>query len=282
MNENYEILKGIIGIDLSVAIPIFQKYIDFTPRGYNKETGGFPEELVAFLLNMRRPTNIKGADFKDIGEIKSVKSRINNEKTKTKQDVVVFLSELGVNIENSKTKLRNCGNPPISNFEKDKTFFETNIYDKIKKIIFIYHLDNVIIDIRIFDGKKFKNILNDDYELIKNGKNSETKIITLKEATGSIQIKKYMDIFLSDSIIESGFSNNIQSQEDYINELFLNKLINYKDDTSPKEKILLRITNYIQSKTIDQINDLKESIDKIFETTKENYNIKNVEDDLEF
>ena len=69
MSKEYTFLRNLIGIDLIIALPIFKEYIDIKKsHGYNKEIGGFPEELVAFVWDLKRPTNIKGADFGINGE----------------------------------------------------------------------------------------------------------------------------------------------------------------------------------------------------------------------
>lgn len=235
--SEYKSLLPLIGVDMNVAMPIFSKFVDFKIRGYNKDFGGFPEELIAFILDMRRPTNIKGPDFNELGDCKGVKAKFITKEELNKDQKQLLLS-LNVDLISCVTTLRNYGNPPVASFEPNINFFETNLWNKIRKIIFVYHVNGIIEDIRIFDGEKYKDVLNNDYELIKNNKNSETKILTLKKVTGSIQIKKTLDIFLSESIIDSNCeTNEIANQIEYIENLFINKLNIYKDnckDCNPK------------------------------------------------
>jgi hypothetical protein len=227
----YNELKDLIGIDMNIAMPIFLKYVKFEIRGYNKDFGGFPEELVAFRLKLNRPTTKKGPDFDELGDCKAVAGKILSKPVLDSSQKLSLIT-LGLDPKDCLTTLRNCGNPPIANLEKISDFFRTNLWNKIRRVIFIYHVDGKIIDIRIFDGEKYKYVLENDYNLINQDKRDETKILALKLKTGSVQIKKTMDIFLSESI-SSDVDNNIDNQEEYINKLFSENLSNYRE-TTPK------------------------------------------------
>lgn len=269
LKNKYCELSPIVGIDLKIAKEeIFSKYMYINTRGYNKEIGGIVEDLVAFSFNTKRPTTKKGADFL-FGECKSVKSKRLKD-TKLNSEQIKNLKELGIDTnditnKNIYTTLRNTGNPPIAIFNKNVDFFDSILYKKLKTIIFVYHIDNIIEDIRIFDGMKYMDVMKNDYELIKNGKNSETKILTLKNVTQSIQMKKFMDIFLSESI-SYDVNNNIDNQFEYIFNLFFEKLYTYKYSISSEaikriekneKKIIKNKELIIKSNNI--ISDLEKS-----------------------
>lgn len=269
--KDYECLKCCIGMDLLVAKTIFGEYFRINTRGYNKEIGGIAEDVVAFIFNSDRPTAKKGPDFKDNGECKSVKARLSTRRLNINQRETLI--ELGIDPDsrNCKTNIRNSGNPPISDFQPDVDFKDSNLYNKLKKIIFIYHINNIIIDIRIFDIKKFYKILESDYNLMKSGRNSETKILTHKKVTNLIQIKKFLDIFLSKSIINKNFKNVITNQEEYINNLFFEKLYTYKHTHENKSKNKVEKNKKIISKMQIRLEKLieKENTLKLLITNKE-------------
>lgn len=227
-------LRKLIGIDLVEAMNIFREYkVPIKVRGYSKTFGGFPEELIAFLLEKDRPANKKGADFEGLFEVKSIKSRklVNGD-------------------------IRTCGDTPISNFnENDIDFLKSNIWNKIEKLLSVFHFNGTIIDIRFFDGNEFKSILKNDYELIKNKRNKETKILTLK-SIGNIQIKKNGAIHLSTSICEN-VDNEIKNQKGYIMNLFGDALNSFvTKDTLPVKSIKKIVDNPNIT-----INDLKKIIE---------------------
>ena len=169
-------LQKLIGIDLNVAIKIFadKGNIVTKNRGFNKKVGGFAEELVALILDEKRPTSLKGRDFNNF-ELKSIKAKyVNSDRT------------------NVGSLLRDGGNTPISPFKKNEVDFTTsNIYDKVKKLVCVYHIDEIITDIRFFDGEELFETLRNDYNLIAESKRTETELLTLKEKNGMIMIKKY-------------------------------------------------------------------------------------------
>lgn len=235
MYINIEKLRVLIGINCINAIKVFNKFYDttFIPRGYNKEIGGFPEELVAIILNEKRPTSFKGPDFSEF-EVKSVKSKI----TKRKGEI------------------RGEGDMPISNWDNEKNFKNSNIWKKMKKMVIFYHIDNIIVDIRVFNGEKYFNILENDYELIREGKNKETTIITRKPNTNSIQVKKSFCIFNSYSLFyDDGCIPKVNGDvksDDYILDLF----IQYNKPIDAFEKI---VNN---EKSLDNLQKMKNIIEQ--------------------
>jgi hypothetical protein len=248
--EDYDFLLPFIGIDLKVAMDIFRPYMKMNIRGYPngekfkdiQKIGGFPEELYALVKDYARPKNKKGPDFEE-GECKSVKIKYYSDKLNRNQRK--DLTDLGVNIDSPNlSKIRDSGNPIISFFEKNSRFYNTNVWGKIKKVVFIYHFNDIITDIRIFDGVKYMRVLCEDYELIKNNNNIDTKIFTLKKKTQTIQVKKNLDAFLSESIITKGFSNNIVDQQQYIETIFKKKLEEYKENNVEEQE---RIENFIKN-----------------------------------
>jgi hypothetical protein len=251
--EDYDFLLPLIGVDLNVAMEIFSPYMKMNIRGYPngekfkdvKKIGGFPEELFAFAQDvaMARPKNKKGPDFEGYGECKSVKVKMFTESLNRNQKK--YLTDLNVNINSPNlSKIRGSGNPIISFFEKNSRFYNTNVWGKIKKVVFIYHFNDLITDIRIFDGVKYMRVLCEDYELIKNNNNIDPKIFTLKKKTNTIQVKKNLDAFLSESIVPKDFSNNIVDQQQYIETIFKKKLEEYKENNVEEQE---RIENFIKN-----------------------------------
>lgn len=245
--EEYECLLPLIGIDLVKIIPYLAKFnIIVNLKGYNKEIGGVPEDLVAFMLGKERSKNKKGPDFGELGECKSVKLKPNLTKRKLNVNQRNNLIRLNVNLEKcEKIKTRESGNPIISTFNKNVDFFESNVWEKSKKIIYIFHRNNIIDDIKIFDGEKYKDFLFSDDNYIKNNNNADTQIFTHKLKTNTIQMKLNMCQYLSDSIIPEDYTNNIINQDEYINNLLFEKVCTYKYDKENKQN--LNIENKISS-----------------------------------
>lgn len=241
--EEYDFLLPLIGVDINVAMAVFKPYVNFKIRGYNKKFGGFPEELVAFSkdIAMARPKTKKGPDFGKLGDCKAVQVKRMTDRLNVNQ--VKNLMDLNINSKTDDiTKIRNSGNPPIARLENCK-FFNSNIWAKIKKLILVYHEADIITDIRIFDGLKYDDVLNDDYEFIKNNKNEDSKIITLKKKTGSVQIKKNMDAFLSESIVPKNLDNKIIDQISYIETIFSEKLKFYKENNVEEQEKIVNFVN---------------------------------------
>jgi hypothetical protein len=170
--------------------------------------------------------------------------------------------KIGDRVKINKLKARHIGGEPFY-------WYSDNIYTIVSisntVVTFVYHINNIIVDIRIFDGEKYKNILESDYKLIKSNRNSETKILTLKKKTGLIQIKKSMDIFLSKSIIKNKKLNNISDQDVYIKNLFFNRLFDYYHNE--KIKPILREEKQV-NKLEERVTRIKESIERKKEKIK--------------
>lgn len=268
----YESLIPLVGVDLKIAKTIFCEFISVNTRGYNKEIGGIAEDLIAVSFDVARPTNKKGSDFDELGDSKSVKSRLIKRTTFTENQVNTLV-DIGIKEEDVKkheTIVRECGNPIISSLENKVDFFDTNVWAKMKKLILVYHVDNIIQDIRVFDSEQYKYILESDYKLIEEQKYKETKILTLKLKTGLIQIKKNLAHFLSKSIVPDNFKlHKITDQKDYINDLFLEKLPSYKErkrERREKKVTFEDVKNYNYSG--DQMEEMIEHLSKLLKEHK--------------
>lgn len=239
-------LHKLIGIDLIVAMKIFKSKGNVIPnmRGYNKEIGGFPEELIAFVIGEQRPTSSKGRDFTHF-EVKSIKGEARK-----------------------RGGWGTKGDTPVSSFT-GVSFFESNIWAKLRKMLVVVHHNNIVVDIRFFSGEDMVDVLKDDYELISQGKRTECKILTLKEKTKSIQIKyqgaikrslSICDPFLMGKVID----NKITNQEQYILELFGDALTKHKQLLKEKQLTTLEsIKKFINSPhtSIREIEKLRRLLD---------------------
>jgi len=263
--ELYNRLLPLKGIDMRIAIPYFiANGVNFKPMGYNKEFGGFPEDLIALSFDSSRPTNRKGADFKE-GDSKSIKAKLlkNDTLSKKQKDELKNL----IDPDLCKTKLRNCGNTPIGEFEDDD-LLKTDLWQKMYRLILVYQIDGIIIDIRIFSSEKFKNVLINDYNFIRNGENEKTEILTIKKYKNNksfIQIKKYRDVFLSKSIYPDDYTNNITNQQEYIESIFSKNLEyyrNHKEEFKKNKKDKVKIMLLNSGFTVSDMIEFRELIDK--------------------
>lgn len=200
--EEYVWLKALIGVDLKILKEdVFTKHMNVKTNGFNKIIGGVAEDAIAFMIGVdgvvARPGTTKGADFGDLGEVKSVKSHHIKKAQLTKQQKK-NLKDLGINIDDTSntnlyTKLRHQGDIPICEFERNVDFIKSNLWSKLKICIFVYHINYIIVDIRIFDGEKFFEVLKNDIKFINNNENDKTKILTIKNFISKKLIARFGD-----------------------------------------------------------------------------------------
>jgi len=249
-------LLTLIGLDTNVAKALFLQYGIKPPR---KGRDGFTENLIALLLNKARPTNTKGADFQGLFEVKQIALT----KTKVSQEY------------------RTGGDTPLANLEEGD-FFESNLWDKTRRILCVCTDEDVIVDIRLFDGEKYKETMKSDWDLLQAGMRMETEMFSLKvKWNNQVQMKKNGCLFLSESLTE-GVDNNITNQELYCAELFEENLarreeefkVNERDNTTTFEKFLNK-----QSVSIVDLMKFRELLDAKIE---EAMGFKDIKDVLTF
>ena len=215
-------LRLLIGLDTSIVKKLFAQY---GIKRFRKDKDGFTEDMIALILEFDRPTNKKGMDFPDFAEAKQISCYVNY-----------------------KGFLRVKGDTPIATLEKSE-FVDSNVWDKSRKILCVLVVNHcphcnssnrrklkgrknlcecgeiytdaqsltIITEIKMFDGEKYKDIMENDWNLIHNGQRTKTSIFTLKEKwNNQIQIKSNGCIKLSESLTE-GVDNNITNQEAIVN-----------------------------------------------------------------
>jgi hypothetical protein len=249
-------LRKLIGINIPIAKELFLNY-GIKSKSFTKlrNSDGFTENLIAILLDESLPTSKLGRDFIDF-ESKQIKLR-----------------QL-VRTPDFRTK----GDTPISKFDKDMKFYESNIWQKTKSLLCVCVYDDTITDVRYFDGESHKSVMANDWKLIKSNKNSETKILTYKKNWNSIMIKKNNSLFLSKSI-SNGVDNKITDQVEYCNNLFFNKLESRKDELArhgnSNVKRFERILNS-QNTTLDNMETMLKMLQDQIEVAK---GYKDINDD---
>lgn len=247
-------LRLLIGIDTNIVKKLFAQY---GIKQYRKDKDGFSENLIALLLNRSCPTNKKGMDFEGLFEVKQIACRQINSGA-----------------------LRVKGDTPIANLEEGE-FFASNVWDKTRKILCILTLEDVIVDVRLFDGEQYKETMKKDWDLIQEGLRAKTEMFSLKEKwNNQIQMKKNGCILLSDSLTE-GTDNNIQNQELYCSELF-------EENLARREQEFKRTTKTALDKILTLLNgsislsDLMELRDRIDGDIEQALGFKDVKDVLTF
>jgi len=249
-------LLTLIGLDTNVAKKLFAQYGIKPPR---KGRDGFTENLIALLLNKSRPTNKKGADFTGLFEVKQIAMT----KTKLKQEY------------------RTGGDTPLANLEEGE-FFESNLWDKTKKILCVCTDEDVIVDIRLFDGDRYKETMKRDWDLLQAGMRTQTEMFSLKvKWNNQVQMKKNGCLFLSESLTE-GVNNNITDQELYCATLFEENLARREDEFKVAVRDnTLYFEKFLNRNTIT-IKDLMKFRDLLDDKIEDVIGFKNIKDELNF
>jgi hypothetical protein len=203
-NEIIEKLQLLKGINLDVAFRIFRE------NKLDVKASGFVENIIALLLDRELPKNERGMDFKGLFEVKEIKVHFNKKNA----------------------QMRTGGDTNISSYlNSEPNFFESNIWDKTKKILIVCVDENrIIVDVRIFDGESYADQMKQDYDAIKTAKNlcrQNNKILVFKTGFNSIMIKGNCAIDMSESIILN--ENEIDNQDSYIRGLFDHKFQSYQE-----------------------------------------------------
>jgi hypothetical protein len=233
-------LQNLKGINLDAAFREFRK------NGIDVKAKGFSENLVAMILDRELPKNIKGMDFSGLFEVKEIK----------------------VNFTKRTGEMRTGGDTAISAYlDSESNFFESNIWDKSRKILIIcVDQDRVIVDIRFFDGEPYSKEMEKDYEAIKVAKNlcrQNNKFLVFKTGRNSIMLKGNTAIDFSESIITS--DNKIENQSEYILNLFKSKFDSYKNKQKSNIDQIIRIMNRLSISELEKISEiLKDRIKENF------------------
>jgi len=267
-------LSKLIGLDTSVVKKLFAQY---GIKRYRQDKDGFTEDMIALLLGLDRPTSKKGMDFPELAEVK----------------------QISCNVINSGA-LRVKGDTPIANLEKVE-FFSSNCWDKVRKILCVLVVNHcpqcnstnikrvpksktsececgntfndketvvIITDIRLFDGEKYKSVMENDWNLLHNGQRSKTDMFSLKEKwNNQIQMKRNGCVKLSVSLT-NGIDNNIEDQEAYAIELFEEKLSIREEEFRVYGKTFLDKVTTLLNKGDVSINDL-EAVEELINKAKE-------------
>lgn len=115
------------------------------------------ENAVAVLLDEDLPRTKKGRDFNSF-EVKTLNvKRIGNGEFRTK------------------------GDTQISKYEYTSELLETNLWDKLKKIILVLHIDNKVVDVRYLDNSsKLKELQKEYLNFTKPGHRKLNSLIVRK------------------------------------------------------------------------------------------------------
>jgi len=247
-------LQSLIGIDMNIAKTLFAQY-GIKPTHKNKD--GFSENLIALILDRALPGTRKGSDFIEF-EVKQIKCK---RLIKSKE-------------------LRALGDTPIANFE-DGNFFDSNCWDKTKSIIVVCIINDMIEDIRLFNGKSYKSVMEKDWELIQAGLRVNTQMFALKGKWNQIQMKKHGCIKLSNSLTE-GVNNNIINQKLYCSKLFEANLSRKEEEFKVKQKDnSTSFETFLNRKSIT-INDLMKFRELIDTKIEDAMGFKDIKDVLTF
>jgi hypothetical protein len=217
--EIIELLNRLVGVSMSTA----EKYL-VDNRLYGKYTlnknGKTAENIVAMIIGERFPSNRPGADFTKF-EVKSIDvKKIKNGDSRTKGDTPIC-------------KLK----------ETEKDFLTSNTWNKTENLVLVLIYNDLIDDIKYFNGTSFKSILKKDYKnCLNKGSRNKSDILVRKGFKDGdvIMIKNSESIKLSNTIINS--KNIITDQYTYISELFENKVDEYQayvinNNTNPIDRL---------------------------------------------
>lgn len=248
-------LRLLVGINTNTVKALFAQY---GIKQLRKDKDGFTENLIALLLNKALPTNMKGMDFRGLFEVKQITTRQINSGA-----------------------LRVKGDTPIANLEEGE-FFASNVWDKTRKILCVLTLDDIIVDIRLFNGEKYKETMKKDWDLIQEGLRTKTEMFSLKEKwNNQIQMKKNGCILLSDSLTE-GVDNGIVDQELYCSELFEENLAMREQEFKRETKTILdKVTSLLDGHNVS-IADLVKLRELLDSKLEEAVGFKDVQDTLTF
>jgi len=266
-------LKLLIGLDTSIVKKLFAQY---GIKRFRKDKDGFTEDMIALILDLARPTTKKGMDFPDFAEVKQISCYVNY-----------------------KGDLRVKGDTPIANLEEGE-FVDSNVWDKSRKILCVLvinhcpHCDSskrrklkgrknlceckeiytdaqaltIIAEIKMFDGEKYKDIMENDWKYIHNGERKKANIFALKEKwDNQIQIKRNGCIKLSDSLT-AGTDNKIVDQEAYASDLFEENLARREEEFKVASRTFLDKVTTLLNKGNVSINDL-EAVEELLRKAKE-------------
>ena len=231
--ENLKLLESLIGIDIKHANDHLNRFnMGYFAMG-SRERGHLVEKLIAMLIGQRFPENIKGSDFIDF-EVKTIKIKIDR---------------FG--------NISTCGDTPICRIIEKTHFYKSNTWDKLKSIVSVLIYDDKNYDILYFDGYKYNQILEKDYNNLFKGQNN------LYRKYGSTWRK------------EEGYHNRYLVRKDYRNNTYSamlkgNTILNLSDSISKNVKLV---------KTKDQ---QKAELDKIIGNYINILNFGSVERDYTF
>jgi ribosomal protein L23 len=234
-NEIINKLQVLKGIDLSIAYNIFKA------KGLDVKQSGFVENLIAFILDRDLPKNEKGMDFKGLFEVKQIK----------------------VNILKRSGEMRTGGDTAISAFIRSEVnFFKSNIWDKTKSVLIVCVENDIVMDVRFFDGEVYKEEMESDYNAIRSngaGSRQSNSILVYKTKRNSIMMKGNTALTMSESIIIE--DNTIENQEEYIENLFGCKFCSYQERVKDDGELLISIYSRLNiSQLVEQQRILGEMI----------------------
>lgn len=211
-------LSKLVGVDINAAFEILIKFgvMSRVCGDYNR--GKVVEILIALLMNEPLPGNIKGSDFEDF-EVKTVKVKYNKTDYNKKYPIP-------------------CGDPPICKFDtRDRHFESSNVWDKTYSIIFVLYHQDLIVDVRVFDGNNYREQLKKDFYTLfyggsdwrqKWGRNNQ--ILVLKSGWDRVQFKS-SSVGAYSSSISGGEIVHIDDQIGYLKELLMDGLILWKKNS---------------------------------------------------
>lgn len=184
-----ENLSPLIGVDIKEV----DKYL-IKSGVYDKSIKNcyVVENAIAVLLNEDLPSTVKGRDFKDY-EVKTLSvKRLKNGEFRTK------------------------GDTQISKYEYSSDLLETNLWDKLEKIILVLHIDDKIVDIKyLCNTGKLKQLQKEYSNCSKEDHRSLNKMLVRKgfnknnpdSKDDMIMIKGSEAILQSESIVMEGYGS---------------------------------------------------------------------------
>ena len=261
MEKEFKILQSLVGINTRDAFNfLVEKKVMAKSEFNDKSRGRTVENIIALLLDKDLPGSYKGSDF-SLFEIKTIQIKY------TKRDSLV----------------RTCGDTPISEFQDEPNFFNSNIWDKLKSVLSVLVYNDIIVDILHFDGDKYKSQLKSDYMSLFLGENNHSrkdgktwrslegkknKFLARKDYknyTSSIMMMGNQMIDLSESI--SVMPNIVMNnQSKYLDGLLSDKISNYKTQFKKSGIGLLeKLTMVSNIKELIQYRELiNQKLDKMY------------------